>query len=608
MNKAGAEQAIENEIATWFVEGAREILLLLDEQGIIKYANAAFNKLMPSYFKVPGNKYLFQLIHEEDREEAARRLLLLEKRSKFNSFSSRYFHEDGGYGHLLWQRAEKTEQGWILVAAESLEGKHPSCQEDGSWLHFIVNHTEEPGEAVDLCGRVFVINEMFEQVYGWTEKEIVGKTFPTIPEQYQHEWRRMIDKMCQTKKPVTFQTMRMKKDGKTFLAAVTLSPIYERSGRVFLCFTTTKDLTEDFKTKRLIEQQNQIIAEREKLICNITRNITEMVTLFDLKQNKFLYISPSYGELFDTDIDHLYENPHIMLENCHSEDVQKLIQFFSMSTNTPRELEYRIIRNKESEPRWVCTKITPIADADGRFNRYISITRDITDSKKREMMIRKWDKLNAVGQLAAGIAHEIRNPLTSVKGFMQLLAQETNHKYTNIMLLELERIEFIMNEFLMLAKPHQEMRLELSAIHKVLQEVVEFMEPEALLHNVEVHTSFCERSPLVYCEPKQIKQVIINLIKNAIEAMPGGGSIYITTSVTSNKQISIEVRDEGTGIPKERLERLGEPFYSNKEKGTGLGLMMCYKIMENHQGTIHFVSTEGEGTTAFVLLPLANEH
>lgn len=598
-----AEQAADNVTVKWFVEKAKTILLLLDEQGNIKYANQAFKQLMSISFTDSTDQSLFHFIHEEDREEVTKRLLFFNENFPFTPFSSRYCHDKERYGHLFWQEAEKTEEGWVQVMAESIEEKSEGCQQE-SWLHFIANHTEDPGYIIDLCGRVLLVNESFEQLYGWSKTEVIGNISPVIPSEYRHEWHNKMEEVRQAKKPVTFQSVRKKRDGTTFPVSVTMSPIYERTGRVFLCLALTKDLTEYFETRLLVEQQNKVIAERERLLLDITENITEMISLFDLKLNKFLYISPSYEKFFNISIEKLYETPEIMLENCHPEDLQKLIGFFCKPTTETRELEYRVLKNKEGEPGWMHTKITPIADEDGTINRWINISRDITDLKKRELMIRKWDKLSAVGQLAAGIAHEVRNPLTSVKGFMQLLAQETNNKYTDIILSELERIEFIMNEFLVLAKPHQDIQMKLSNINEVLGEVVEFMKPEALLYGVDIYPDFYKPLPFVYCEPKQIKQVIINLIKNAIDAMPSGGNIYLTTSITDDKQAAIEVRDEGTGISTERLERLGEPFYSNKEKGTGLGLMMCYKIIENHQGTIQFTSTEGKGTTVSVLLPL----
>ncbi|WP_052475965.1 histidine kinase dimerization/phospho-acceptor domain-containing protein [Cohnella kolymensis] len=143
-------------------------------------------------------------------------------------------------------------------------------------------------------------------------------------------------------------------------------------------------------------------------------------------------------------------------------------------------------------------------------------------------MLRKSEKLSVVGELAAGIAHEIRNPLTSLKGFMQLL-KEQNTNYADIMLVELERINNIVNEFISMAKPHS---IKFVKIHlnSLIQEIVSFMQPQALLHKAEIKVHFENDVDDFVCEPNQLKQLFMNILKNAIEAMPNGGQIDISTS------------------------------------------------------------------------------
>lgn len=346
--------------------------------------------------------------------------------------------------------------------------------------------------------------------------------------------------------------------------------------------------------------QNDAIEVAERLLIDITKNISEVFCLFDLESGKPLYISPSIEEKWGIKLEKFYTNPLSLLERFHPEDREDILSFFLDSNNVARELEVEMIDNA----RWIRIEITPITDEKGNVSRLFSFFKDITEIKEKTSQIKELDQLGIAGQLAAGIAHEIRNPLTSVKGFVQLLSEETNNKYSHIILSEIERIEFIMNEFLVLAKPQKEMKLKKENLNEIVREVSSFMNPEALLNNVEIimesHTL-----PLVKCESKQIKQVLINLIKNAIEAMPSGGAIHIRTITTEDGYASVEVRDEGIGIPKERLERLREPFYSNKEKGTGLGMMISYKIIEDHKGTIQFFSEEGKGTLVQIQLPPA---
>lgn len=230
------------------------------------------------------------------------------------------------------------------------------------------------------------------------------------------------------------------------------------------------------------------------------------------------------------------------------------------------------------------------------------LIRDLTNQKKAEEIMHRTEKLSVVGQLAAGIAHEIRNPLTAIKGFTQLLKKEDNNDYLEVMLSELERIEDIVSDLLILAKP-QPSKKEQVDIGLLLDETVDLFRSEAILHNVEIFSEIELTTPFIKGESNKLKQVFINLLKNAIEAMPDGGKITVSAIRTNNEQIVVKIMDEGIGIPEERMPNLGEPFYSTKEKGTGLGLMICNRIIKNHGGTMNIESEINKGTTISVFFP-----
>jgi two-component system, sporulation sensor kinase E len=233
------------------------------------------------------------------------------------------------------------------------------------------------------------------------------------------------------------------------------------------------------------------------------------------------------------------------------------------------------------------------------------ISKDITNRKRAEELLRKSDKLAVVGQLAAGVAHEIRNPLTALKGFVQLLKPEMPEKeqYFKIMLSELDRIEAIINEFLVLAKP-QAVKYEERDVRLLLEDIIALFQMEAVMNNVEIFMESAPDVPLIHCEENQLKQVFINILKNAIEAMPNGGTVAIRVESHPPDKVLIRFADQGVGIPEERIPKLGEPFYTTKERGTGLGLMISYKIVEDHGGRIFIRSKVGEGTVVDVLLPV----
>ncbi|MGE7217280.1 PAS domain-containing sensor histidine kinase [Priestia koreensis] len=236
---------------------------------------------------------------------------------------------------------------------------------------------------------------------------------------------------------------------------------------------------------------------------------------------------------------------------------------------------------------------------------YMTIIRDVTDKKQLQEQIRKSDTLQVVGQLAAGIAHEIRNPMTALKGFIQLLQDNINQEnalYFDVITSELHRIETIITEFLVLAKP-QAIRFEKYPVIKIVRETIDLLGAQALLEDVQFLPIFDYDLPPIYCESHQLKQVFINIIKNAIEAMKNGGFITIKVSRYDAGNILVSIKDEGEGIPPDRVKSLGEPFYTTKEKGTGLGLMVSYKIIKEHKGRIEVESELGAGTTFDIILP-----
>jgi two-component system, sporulation sensor kinase A len=228
---------------------------------------------------------------------------------------------------------------------------------------------------------------------------------------------------------------------------------------------------------------------------------------------------------------------------------------------------------------------------------------DITQQKENERLIIRSEKKTIAGELAASIAHELRNPLTAVKGFFHII-KNTNEKkdlYFTIIDDELSRIEQIASELLTLAKPHSDNRKKYNLI-QLVEEVKLLLISQTNMKNIEIILEKNNEETIINCDKNKIKQVFINLIKNAIDAMNNGGKIFINIH-ESNDYVQIEIVDQGKGISKDVLNKIGEPFYTTKSKGTGIGLMICFQIIESHQGTINVTSELDVGTTFTISLP-----
>lgn len=265
------------------------------------------------------------------------------------------------------------------------------------------------------------------------------------------------------------------------------------------------------------------------------------------------------------------------------------------------------IRNKAKDGSyyWVDTTIVPFLNDKGKPYQYLAIRNDITERKKSEETLHRQDKLAAVGQLAAGVAHEIRNPLTSMKGYAEFLQLDEKNperiEYLDIILDEIERVNSIVEEFMVLAKPKADL-LEEKNIVPIIKNVLSLLNFEARKKHVRIHFEVLQEIVQVECDEDRLKQVFLNLVKNGIEAMPNGGDLRIKLNLLDNN-VQISIQDTGVGIPQDKLKKIGEPFYTTKENGNGLGLMVSFKIIESHNGKIYIESEENKGTTFNIVLP-----
>lgn len=232
---------------------------------------------------------------------------------------------------------------------------------------------------------------------------------------------------------------------------------------------------------------------------------------------------------------------------------------------------------------------------------------DITEYKKTECYIQNAEKLSLVGQLAAGVAHEIKNPLTTLKGFIQLLAQNLyKDAYTPVMLKEIERINEIANEFLVLSRPTV-LSKERYDIRKLFIEIDVLLSSLAISKNIEYIENFKE-IPKIYCDGNQLKQVFINLFKNSVEALDHNGQIELTLQPYDTQNILIRIEDNGQGFPEQILHKLGQPFVTTKESGNGLGIMVCKRIIETiHLGQLNMYNKENGGAVVDIILPVSGE-
>ncbi|WP_187118849.1 MASE3 domain-containing protein [Bacillus marasmi] len=364
--------------------------------------------------------------------------------------------------------------------------------------------------------------------------------------------------------------------------------------RGFYFSTISEDKLAEESIKKAQQELDEIIREQQGVIYKIKKQNDDFIHL--LCDGELLHqmgLNPKH-----------IKNKTIKEMEMAPDEANILLQNYHHAWDTGQKVSFEMDSNGFS----LFITLKPII-IGGVINHIIGSATDISKLKHMEEMIRSSEKLGVLGELAAGIAHEVRNPLTTLKGFLQLIKNDSdsqNQIYIKLMLDEVDRIEQITNEFMAVAKP-QALLFKPENISEIINQVVSLLQPQALLHGVDIHLEDNIFQKTVFCEKNHLKQVFINLMKNAFEAMPDGGSLSIDIKEKTPHSIIIEFSDTGIGIPEDALLKLGEPFFTMKENGNGLGLMMCKKIIEQHQGKIDVISEMNKGTTFKIILPLYHE-
>ncbi|MEN1939219.1 PAS domain S-box protein [Paenibacillus sp. 102] len=474
-------------------------------------------------------------------------------------------------------------------------------------LESFINHNVDAITISDREGHILQANKAYEKIFGWSSQEVIGKKLPCVPDFLMDESLENIQKILAGESVVTrLETVRQRKDRSLLDVSLTISPILDVKGNVIALSAICRDISERKQAERERHRLHQQLRDSEMKYRALIEQATDAVYVVELNEDqvpsRFIEVNPVGCNRFGYSREELLSMP---FPNTVPQDSPIIIQLVEKIreglTSFTLQDEHIFPTGKK-----ITTEFSVrIFNLNGK-KVFLSISRDITERLKTEELLRKSEKLAVVGQLATAIAHEINNPLTAMKGFMQLLKStenENNQRYINVVSSEIERIESITNEFMTVAKP-QVLRIQPNDISVLINQVLMLLQPQAMMNNIQIRTEFTPDIPWIPCEGNQLKQVFVNILKNAIESMPMGGEILIQIDKLDNHQIGIRFIDQGCGIPKERIPYLGEPFYSIKEEGIGLGLMICYKIIETHHGKISVESEVNKGTTVEVILPI----
>ncbi|HIE43242.1 MAG TPA: hypothetical protein EYP78_00390 [Candidatus Omnitrophica bacterium] len=359
------------------------------------------------------------------------------------------------------------------------------------------------------------------------------------------------------------------------------------------------DKIESVDKRELREYIGALLKERV-LLENIFNALTEGVLVLD-SNNKAVYINKRLNELIDIDPKNLPES----LSYYNS----RLAHLILEERNEVRDEEIEII-----EPQRRLLKVSKLSLSFPKEKSLgtVVIIDDITEERRLQEEKSHGERFATLTQLTAGLAHEIGNPLNSLQIHLELLNKEIRKlphqlqekflEFVKVIKEEIATLDRIVKQFLVASRPSP-LKLEEVRIEEVIRQLIRLLSPELEKNRIEVEEHYTAYVPPILMDASQIREALLNIFKNSIEAMPNGGKIYVSTLIKGGR-LEIKIADEGTGIPENILYRIFNPYFTTKEKGSGLGLMITYRIIKAHAGDIKVKSKPGEGTQIIVAIPI----
>ncbi len=368
-------------------------------------------------------------------------------------------------------------------------------------------------------------------------------------------------------------------------------------------------------------QAENSLRESEKRFRQFAETIEEVFWMTDPSGREMIYVSPAYEKIWHRTCASLYADPLSWLDLVHPEDRERIAQAMAIKRSQGEYDERFRIQRADGTLRWIHDRAFPVRDSHGNVLRIVGTAEDITESKQVESQLMRSQRMESIGTLAGGIAHDLNNVLTPIMMSIELLKlQETNVRRLNIFTTietSARRGADMVQQVLSFARGVEGRQLAVQ-IGRLLREI-EKIANETFLKNIQVRSKIPKELWGVQGDPTQLHQVLLNLCVNARDAMPNGGMLMITasnvvldehsgelgTEAKPGRHVLIEVEDTGTGMPPDVMERIYEPFFTTKElgKGTGLGLSTSLAIIKGHNGFLRVQSEIGKGTKFQLYLP-----
>jgi PAS domain S-box-containing protein len=380
-------------------------------------------------------------------------------------------------------------------------------------------------------------------------------------------------------------------------ASLLKDPNGKLNGLVALCH----DLTPIRELKTAIEQRDQFFA-------SILKNSADAIFTLDQDEKITSWNKGAEAIFGYTEEEMLGKSLEVVMpQHLKEERELETISAIAQAEGFLRSYQTQRI-TKDGEVIDVLFTRTAIRDAQGQLIGYSSVLKNITEQKLLDRHLTHMEKLSAIGELAAGLAHEIKNPLAGIKGAIEIIRDglPPEHPHSRILgevLSEVSRIDRSVVNLLSYSKPRKPEFHKLNLVN-LIENVISFLKKVADSKNIRLHLAVPSEIPHVTGDENELKQLFMNFILNSLEAIQEKGNVWIKIKSPFDSKVNIEVADDGPGIPPEQLGKIFQPFFTSKKNGTGLGLATCKRIVSNHGGLIQVQSKPGKGTRFIIDLAL----